>query len=250
MQGDFLGLGDVDRAELQVNGSAQLGNLCREAEDIGGRAGLRGEARPFLGKSEGRHVPAPDAWSEGESQAAGRERSHHLFPWHERPSNSVQTLPSHRKAQTHRPRHLPSRPLGPTLFWEPGTPLAFHFRCPCSPAWGFPICRTRHQSSFLPGATPTPLGALPMLFSPYLSVSAPPIGPGTSGKVCAFSSPMCYARAWSSCSISGRVPLEPANTTQGPRTPAWAVRSFVHSFTHSFIQWNLSGWGLWLPHRG
>lgn len=36
MQGDFLGLGDVDRAELQVNGSAQLGNLCREAEDMGG----------------------------------------------------------------------------------------------------------------------------------------------------------------------------------------------------------------------
>lgn len=39
LQGIFLGLGDADGAELQVDGPAQAGNLCGE-EEYGERAGL------------------------------------------------------------------------------------------------------------------------------------------------------------------------------------------------------------------
>lgn len=176
------------------------------------------------------------------------ERSHHLFPWHERPSNSVQTLPSHRKAQTHWPRHLPSRPLGHTLFWEPRTPLAFHFRCPCSPAWGFPICRTRHQSSFSRGP-PHPTGCTSFVVQSLSVRVCPAHWTGNFWKgLCLLlphvlrQSPEQLFHQWTCASRACKHRSGPQDTCLG--------RSFVRSFTHSFIQWNLSGWGLWLPHRG
>lgn len=47
LQGVLLGLGDADGAELQVDGPAQVGNLCRE-EAYGARAGLGGRPGPPL----------------------------------------------------------------------------------------------------------------------------------------------------------------------------------------------------------
>ena len=48
----FLGLGDADRAELQVDGLAQVGNLCGQGESWGGSrsecGGRRSEVRSAI----------------------------------------------------------------------------------------------------------------------------------------------------------------------------------------------------------
>lgn len=56
MQDVFLGLGDADGAQLQVDGAAQVGNLRREAEHGGEGCSERGGQAPPQ-KSEGGTFP-------------------------------------------------------------------------------------------------------------------------------------------------------------------------------------------------
>ena len=52
LQGIFLGLGNADGAEMQVDGPAQAGNLCGE-EEYGERAGLGRGPGPTPGSLNG-----------------------------------------------------------------------------------------------------------------------------------------------------------------------------------------------------
>ena len=83
LQGIFPGLGDADGAELQVDGLAQAGNLCRE-EEYGERAGLGRGPGPAPGSLNGEGGAAPVGVEPLQVASRGRSDGEALLcPGHE-----------------------------------------------------------------------------------------------------------------------------------------------------------------------
>lgn len=231
MQGVLPGLGDADGAQLQVDGPAQVGNLCG-GQSMGETAGLSGEARLCPGKSEGgTSLPWRPRLS-GEAPPP--------FAWHVRPSNSVRTLPSPWKAPTHPPQHLPSTPLGHTLSWGPTRPLPVHFRSLSLPGssvtyLGLPYLQDLASIILFQGAPPPHWGHFIVFAFPMLPVLI---------CVCPFHQTENFQK--SLCLLLCHVLLQ--SLEQLLRPCRGAPRPCKHHsgpqdscLDHSFIQWNLSG---------